>query len=476
MTAMAFVAALWTGCEDDKGGETPPPPPTETALSNLNGNVALPELESARLDYRPELSTARTDTYFLTLSVSGFDASLRTGRGVRFELSVDKGGSPFGRYLIGDGGEPCVPGALDGEEQRVHSWYVDASGQTVVEAPLCSGLLDLTKVLGKKPGNTYYQVSFTAYDDQSPAYSVNGKFSGDLTVSLPGSGSEEPAATYVYAGVSGYSQEEGYTTWAIDFDNKSFTKHLGFMSINADPGIAFEEGIPAGQYVIAEDDEPGTITWPTYDDLEADLSMIFLESGTVDVSRDGDRYTVVVDATDEYGDPFRADFEGEFYYENVTEKSSVGPVEAYAVWYGAKEGTTYNNWYITLVDNGYLTTADAVGNYYYGNILRFDLLTGSDHLYTDGLPEGTFPVQASRSGEGIWGGEGADCTSFLTEYFSGIPAVCKLTGGEVTITRDQESYTISFDGVEMSGDRTELSGSYSGKVQYIDATQEDPSN
>lgn len=305
---------------------------------------------------------------------------------------------------------------------------------------------------------------------------MNGKFSGDLTVSLPGSGSEEPAATYVYAGVSGYSQEEGYTTWTIDFDNKSFTKHLGFMSINADPGIAFEEGIPAGQYVIAEDDEPGTITWPTYDDLEADLSMIFLESGTVDVSRDGDRYTVVVDATDEYGDPFRADFEGQFYYENVTEKSSVGPVEAYAVWYGAKEGTTYNNWYITLVDNGYLTTADAVGNYYYGNILRFDLLTGSDHLYTDGLPEGTFPVQASRSGEGIWGGEGADCTSFLTEYFSGIPAVCKLTGGEVTITRDQESYTISFDGVEMSGDRTELFGSYSGKVQYIDATQEEPSN
>ena len=97
MTAMAFVAALWTGCEDDKGGETPPPPSPETALSNLNGNVALPEIESARLDYQPELSTARTDTYFLTLSVSGFDASLRTGRGVRFELSVDKGGSPFGR-------------------------------------------------------------------------------------------------------------------------------------------------------------------------------------------------------------------------------------------------------------------------------------------------------------------------------------------------------------------------------------------
>ena len=47
---MAFVAALWTGCEDDKGGETPPPPPPETALSNLNGNVALPEIESARLD------------------------------------------------------------------------------------------------------------------------------------------------------------------------------------------------------------------------------------------------------------------------------------------------------------------------------------------------------------------------------------------------------------------------------------------
>ena len=352
MTAMAFVAALWTGCEDDKGGETPPPPPPETALSNLNGNVALPEIESARLDYRPELSTARTDTYFLTLSVSGFDASLRTGRGVRFELSVDKGGSPFGRYLIGDGGEPCVPGALDGEEQRVHSWYVDASGQTVVEAPLCSGLLDLTKVLGKKPGNTYYQVSFTAYDDQSPAYSVNGKFSGDLTVSLPGSGSEEPAVTYVYAGVSGYSQEEGYTTWAIDFDNESFTKHLGFMSINADPGIAFEEGIPAGRYVIAEDDEPGTITWPTYDVLVADLSMIFLESGTVDVSRDGDRYTVVVDATDEYGDPFRADFEGQFYYENVTEKSSVGPVEAYAVWYGAKEGTTYYLGRQRLSDDG----------------------------------------------------------------------------------------------------------------------------
>ena len=79
MTAMAFVAALWTGCEDDKGGETPPPPPPETALSNLNGNVALPEIESARLDYRPELSTARTDT----LSDRGRRRTLRARRSRR---------------------------------------------------------------------------------------------------------------------------------------------------------------------------------------------------------------------------------------------------------------------------------------------------------------------------------------------------------------------------------------------------------
>jgi len=69
-----------------------------------------------------------------------------------------------------------------------------------------------------------------------------------------------------------------------------------------------------------------------------------------------------------------------------------------------------------------------------------------------------------------------DLKNRLTAYSRKHPAVCKLTGGEVTITRDQESYTISFDGVEMSGDRTELFGSYSGKVQYIDATQEEPSN
>lgn len=150
--------------------------------------------------------------------------------------------------------------------------------------------------------------------------------------------------------------------------------------------------------------------------------MIFLESGTVDVSRDGDPVYGRRGCDGRIRRAFQGRFRRRVLLRERNREKFRRTCRAYAVWYGAKEGTTYNNWYITLVDNGYLTTADAVGNYYYGNILRFDLLTGSDHLYAAPIAEGTFPVQASRSGEGIWGGEGADCTSFLTEYFSGIPA------------------------------------------------------
>ena len=52
------------------------------------------------------------------------------------------------------------------------------------------------------------------------------------------------------------------------------------------------------------------------------------------------------------------------------------------------------------------------------------------------------------------------------------PAIGKLTGGNVTIARDGEWYEISFDGLTLAGsDQTSLTGSYEGRVQYIDARE-----
>ena len=131
------------------------------------------------------------------------------------------------------------------------------------------------------------------------------------------------------------------------------------------------------------------------------------------------------------------------------------------VCYGEKDGLT--NWYITLVDRGYLTTRDAVGNCYYGSILHFDLRSDAANDYTDGVPEGTFAVQNGQSGVGIWGGDNAACTSFLAEYFSGSPAIGKLTEGNVTIARDGEWYEISFDGLTLAGsDQTSLTEATKG--------------
>ena len=48
----------------------------------------------------------------------------------------------------------------------------------------------------------------------------------------------------------------------------------------------------------------------------------------------------------------------------------------------------------------------------------------------------------------------------------------KLTEGNVTIARDGEWYEISFDGLTLAGsDQTSLTGSYEGRVQYIDARE-----
>ena len=100
------------------------------------------------------------------------------------------------------------------------------------------------------------------------------------------------------------------------------------------------------------------------------------------------------------------------------------------VCYGEKDGLT--NWYITLVDRGYLTTRDAVGNCYYGSILHFDLRSDAANDYADGVPEGTFAVRNGQSGVGIWGGDNAACTSFLAEYFSGSPAMASGTKSRST--------------------------------------------
>ena len=52
------------------------------------------------------------------------------------------------------------------------------------------------------------------------------------------------------------------------------------------------------------------------------------------------------------------------------------------------------------------------------------------------------------------------------------PAIGKLTEGNVTIARDGEWYEISFDGLTLAGsDQTSLTGSYEGRVQYIDARE-----
>lgn len=56
--------------------------------------------------------------------------------------------------------------------------------------------------------------------------------------------------------------------------------------------------------------------------------------------------------------------------------------------------------------------------------------------------------------------------------FQRLAAIGKLTEGNVTIARDGEWYEISFDGLTLAGsDQTSLTGSYEGRMQYIDARE-----
>lgn len=382
------------------------------------------------------------------------------GAEIRVALRADEGALPFGRYDFSRAND-CVPGSNDGADAATGSWYY-ASQKAV--APIVGGVLDLSRVPGNKPSDTSYRVQVAFEDDHSPAFGITAVYSGAMT--LEGvDATPDATTTYCYAGASGFYADDGYNSWGIDFDNADFTHLLSIFEFNVAPDATEQDGIPAGIYTITEDYAPNTVTWATYDE-----EMTYLSTGTVTVERDGEEYKVTVDAVDEYDAPFKADFAGQIYYENTSEQASISPREVYVVCYGEKDGLT--NWYITLVDRGYLTTRDAVGNCYYGSILHFDLRSDAANDYADGVPEGTFAVRNGQSGVGIWGGDNAACTSFLAEYFSGSPAIGKLTEGNVTIARDGEWYEISFDGLTLAGsDQTSLTGSYEGRVQYIDARE-----
>lgn len=458
------IVVLAAGCSNDDKRDTGGT--KGDAESTLTEDVRLEQPGVAALEY---VSSGETqDTYILTLSSNAEVTPERgTGDYIRFKLAVTKDTPPFGRYAVGtkaEGGE-CV---LSGSESDSRYYRMD-NGKVIAEAPLCGGQLTLSKVPGKKPADTRYQVIFAMTDDGNTPHTVSGTFSGMLSC-IDKPGDTLPQTTYVWGGVSGYMQENEYTSWGIDFDSADFTKHMAIFSLNAGPGITEEEGIPAGVYSIVEDDAPFTATWMTYDDASQDISMEDLVEGTVTIEREGDYYRVAVDAIDYDDAVFKADFEGRFYYEDTSDQRTFEAREVYAVYYGAAAGGT--NWYLTLADRDYLRTGDAVGNCYYGSVLHLDLVAEGSADFSDGLPEGTFQVLSSRSGIGIYGGTGSDCTSFLTEYFSGGPTVCKLTGGKVHIARNGEQATIRFDGVEMSGDITSLGGAYTGKVQYIDGREQ----
>lgn len=450
-----LAAGLATGCSDDAKNDEPtvPPPAASEPLSQLTADVPF-SVQSAKLIREPALDREGGDGYLLTLA----DAE---GAEIRVALHADKDASPFGRYDFSRTND-CVAGSHDGDANApAGSWYY-ASQKAV--APISGGVIDLSRVPGNKPSDTSYRVQLAFEDDHSPAYKIEASYSGAMT--LEGV-DEQPnsTTTYCYAGATGFYTDDGYNSWGIDFDSADFTHLLSVFEFNVAPEATEQDGIPAGTYTITDDYGPNTVTWASYDE-----AMTFLSTGTITVERNDDDYKVVVDAIDENDQPFKADFAGQIYYENTSEQTSISPREVYVVCYGEKDGLT--NWYITLVDRGYLTTRDAVGNCYYGSILHFDLRSDAANDYADGVPEGTFAVQNGQSGVGIWGGDNAACTSFLSEYFSGSPAIGKLTEGNVTIARDGEWYEISFDGLTLAGsDQTSLSGSYEGRVQYIDARE-----
>ncbi len=432
------------------GTDGPAPIPEPEPLSQLTADVSFTP-QSAKLVREAAFDKEGGEGYLLTLT----DAE---GAEIRVALRADEGASPFGRYDFSRAND-CVPGSNDGADAATGSWYY-ASQKAV--APIVGGVLDLSRVPGNKPSDTSYRVQVAFEDDHSPAFGITAVYSGAMT--LEGvDATPDATTTYCYAGASGFYADDGYNSWGIDFDNADFTHLLSIFEFNVAPDATEQDGIPAGIYTITEDYAPNTVTWATYDE-----EMTYLSTGTVTVERDGEEYKVTVDAVDEYDAPFKADFAGQIYYENTSEQASISPREVYVVCYGEKDGLT--NWYITLVDRGYLTTRDAVGNCYYGSILHFDLRSDAANDYADGVPEGTFAVRNGQSGVGIWGGDNAACTSFLAEYFSGSPAIGKLTEGNVTIARDGEWYEISFDGLTLAGsDQTSLTGSYEGRVQYIDA-------
>jgi len=222
---------------------------------------------------------------------------------------------------------------------------------------------------------------------------------------------------------------------------------------------------------------------------QLEAAYYFMQEGYVDISYEGDFYSIYYDFTDDDGTSWRAIFEGEFksftsyvskpFSSNLTGNINNVPVSVAAYYREPSEYESNPRWVIYMLDEGTTYDKSEYGYDILGGTggfvkmeLRYNDYTG---IKPTELPVGTFTIEHGGGldtciagyAPGNWSG---------SWYFSAIdryaPETLKtpVVGGTLTIAKSGTGYTITLNGLDDTMPRVNgpfsVGYTYTGNVNY----------
>ena len=212
--------------------------------------------------------------------------------------------------------------------QEVVNELIELGAISSVEDILSSGSrsLDVTDIL--EPGSNYYVVVFGISTDFTTTTTVTSKLfrtmsdnSEEVTFGINNGDKNINNFTRGYCSNYDDNYEVGAATWTISLYNED-----GMSNLNIDLMADFSATeLPWGEYSISSSFGVGTVLagnwnntyhshgtfWTVTDsDWTTLLEAVYCKSGTVTIVKEGDNYTVNVDAIDEFGNTAKFSYSG----------------------------------------------------------------------------------------------------------------------------------------------------------------------
>jgi len=227
--------------------------------------------------------------------------------------------------------------------------------------------------------------------------------------------------------------------YSISFHD-NYTTHQGTLILFADPA---SESLPEGTYTFKEGTEPFSASPKSNVQIYSPYADYYFKSGTVTVSKNGDEYTIVIEAVDRDTDkPVKGSFTGEIGHmvqvKPVTFTSTAADRRDNAEW-GYPDG----QYTIKMHDN--YTTHECT-------------VTLFADPASESLPEGTYTVKEGTEPFSAAPNSNVQIYSPYADYY--------FKSGTVTVSKNGDEYTIAIETVDRDTDKP-VKGSFTGEIGHM---------